>query len=142
MNVSELQALIEVDSKIDEARLDKASLDISLLHGKWYGIFMAEARLYRKLYNDLKKRRKFKTEYYLGKCEDAIYEATPLNHKVLRQDLDTYLDADEELCDLDERVNLQKLKVEMCESFIKSLNSRGFNIKSAIEFLKFKNGVI
>lgn len=141
MNISELQEMLEADSKIDEAALDKESLRIALLHGKWYSIFMNEARIYRKAFNDLKKLKKFKTEYYLGKCDDVTYQQFPLDHKVLRSDLDTYLDADDEICELDEKVNTQKLKVEMCESFIKSLNSRGFNIKSAIEFMKFKNGV-
>ena len=140
MIISELLELLEKDSKIDEANLDRESLRIALLHGKWYAIFMDEARVYRKASNDLKRLRKEKTEYFLGKADDKIYEEKPLDLKVLRQDLDLYIDADEEIIILDERVNTQKIKVEMIESFIKSLNSRGFNIKSAIDFLKFKNG--
>lgn len=140
MTIAELLEKLERDSKIDETNLDRESLRIALLHGAWYSIFMTEARVYRSASNDLKRLRRQKTEYYLGKAQDSVYEKSPLDLKVLRQDLDLYLDSDEEIIALDEKVNTQKLKVEMIESFIKSLNSRGFNIKSAIDFLKFKNG--
>lgn len=142
MKIDEICEMLEKDSKIDEANLDRESLRIALLHGKWYGIYMDEARIYRKAFNDLKRLKKEKMEYYLGKAPDDVYVAKPLDLKVLRQDLDMYLDADEELIALDEKVDTQRLKIEMIESFIKSLNSRGFNIKSAIDFLKFKNGTV
>ena len=141
MKIEEINIMLAEDSKIDESALDAESLKISYLHGKWYAIYMTEARVLRTVHNELKALRRTKTEYYLGKATDEVYLANPLHLKVLRSDLDTYLDSDPEVILLDERVNTQKLKCEMLESFIKSLNSRGFNIKSAIDFLRFKNGV-
>jgi hypothetical protein len=40
----------------------------------------------------------------------------------------------------DEKYEYTKLKVEFLESIIKSLNTRGYNIRSAIDFLKFTMG--
>lgn len=141
MKLDELTEMMKLDSVIDESNLDGESLKISYLHGKWYSLYVSEARVLRTVHNELKALRRTKTEYYLGKATDEVYLANPLHLKVLRSDLDTYLDSDPDLIMLDERVNTQKLKCEMLESFIKSLNSRGFNIKSAIDFLRFKNGV-
>jgi hypothetical protein len=141
MKFSDLFVMIEEDSKLDYSALDAESLKIPYLHGKYYPLFIEEARLHKKVSNEYKALKKFKSEYYLGRCEDKVYEEFPLQLKVLRSDLDTYLDADPELAALDEKLDTQKRKVEMLESFIKSLNSRGFNIKSAIDFMKFKNGI-
>lgn len=133
--------MIENDSVIDNANLDREALKIPYLHGKWYGLFIDESRLYRSLLSEFKRTKKFKMEYYLGKCPDEVYQEKPLDLKILKQDLDFYMEADEELISLEEKLNTQKLKVEMIESFIRSLNNRGYNIKCAVDFLRFKNGL-
>lgn len=140
MKIDDIMAQIEGDSTIDHARLDFESLKIPLLHGKYYKIFIEELRIlkmYDKDYNFLKKDR---TEYYLGKSNDEVYKTEPLDSKIIKQDLDLYLDADDKLATLKAKRDMQKAKVEMVESFIKSLNNRGFQIKNAIDFMRFKNG--
>ena len=54
--------------------------------------------------------------------------------------IETYLAGDEDLIKADEKLEYTKLKVEFLESIIKSLNTRGYNIKSAIDFLRFTMG--
>jgi hypothetical protein len=54
--------------------------------------------------------------------------------------IETYLAGDEDLIKADEKLEYTKLKVEFLESIIKSLNTRGYNIRSAIDFLKFTMG--
>lgn len=140
MKLDDIVAQIEGDSIIDHAQLDHESLKIPQLHGKYYKIFIEELRvlkMYDKDYNSIKKDR---VEYYLGKSGDEIYKVEPLDQKIIKQDLDLYLDADDKLATLRAKRDMQKAKVEMVESFIKSLNNRGFQIKNAIDFLKFKNG--
>lgn len=141
MKISELKDMMEQDSVIDNSNLDRAVLNIPYLHGKWYGFFIDESRLYRSFLSEYKRLKREKMEYYLGKAPDDAYEARPLDLKILKQDLDFYMESDEELISMEERLNTQKLKVEMIESFVKSLNNRGYNIKCAIDFIKFKNGV-
>lgn len=140
MKLEDIMAQVEADSNIDHADLDRESLKIPQLHGKYYKIFIEELRFlksYERDYNILKKDR---TEYYLGKSSDDIYKEDPLDFKIIKQDLDLYLDADDKLSTIKAKRDMQKAKVEMVESFIKSLNNRGFQIKNAIDFLKFKNG--
>ena len=84
------------------------------------------------------KMKKIRTEYYLGKASDEAYQKEPLDHKVLKTDLDLYINPDDVLNRLEGIMASQKMKVEMLEKFTSSLYGRGFNIKTALDFLKFK----
>ena len=59
---------------------------------------------------------------------------------ILKADVPMYMEADKEIIDLSLKIGLQQEKVEFLESIIKSLNNRGYNIKAAIDFLKFTSG--
>ena len=54
--------------------------------------------------------------------------------------IETYLQGDDDLIEANQKLAYQKIKVEFLESIIKSLNTRGYNIKSAIDFLRFTMG--
>jgi hypothetical protein len=51
-----------------------------------------------------------------------------------------YLEADSDLIELSLKIGLQQEKVELLQNIIKSLTNRGFNIKSAIDFIRFQSG--
>lgn len=141
MKFSEIQNMMEQDSIINPAHLDEASLAIPYLHSKWYNIFIAELRILRGLDTEYNILLKDKMEYYLGKAPDTVYEEKPLHLKILKQDVDVYLKADPELVDIESKKNIQKIKVETVEGFIKNINNRSFMIKNAIDFRKFVNGI-
>ena len=70
---------------------------------------------------------------------ELSWEPNPL--KILRTDIGQYIDADQDIIQLNLKLVYQKEKVEFLENAIRSLNSRGFNIKSAIDWEKFKVGL-
>lgn len=140
MKLDEIQSEIEVDSRVDNNKLDTESLRIPMLHSKYYNIFMAELRVLKGVESEYRRLKKERHQYYLGQAADEVYKQEPLQLKVLRQDLDLYLDADPVLSDLKNKYEMQKAKTELLEAFIKTLNTRNFLIKNAIEFMRFKNG--
>ncbi len=140
MTLNELLESIELDSKIDHNRLDFEALSIPSLHAKYYRIFIEEARILKSLQVDFATEKKAATHYYLGKAPDEEYQKKPMNIKVLKTDIDLYLDSDEELQVLAKKVNAQKLKVETIEGFLRTLNNRGYAIKTALDFRKFAAG--
>ena len=140
MTLNELLEQIEIDSKIGHNRLDFEALSIPSLHAKYYRLFAEEARILKSLQADFAMEKKAATHYYLGKAPDEEYQKKPTNIKVLKTDIDLYLDADEELQALAKKVNTQKLKVETIENFLRTLNNRGYAIKTALDFMKFKAG--
>ena len=81
-----------------------------------------------------------RTNYYMGKATDEEYKAEPLQHKVLKQDVQTWLAADDQYNETKSVLNDQVIKITMIETFMKELSQRSFNIKNAIEYQKFKQG--
>ena len=60
--------------------------------------------------------------------------------KILRQDLDIYLQGDKQLGEFQQKIDYTKQKVDYLENIIKQLNGRGYLIKNAIDFMRFQTG--
>ena len=122
------------DCPIDDTTLDKESVKIPTLHGKYLELHSREKIFLNYLQVEYKKLYREKWEYYSGKAEK------PLQLKLLKTDLHIYLDSDDKLCELKEKIDTQKQKVSYVESVIKSLETRSFHITNAINWRKFTAG--
>ena len=122
------------DCPIDDTTLDKESVKIPTLHGKYLELHSREKIFLNYLEVEYKKRYREKWEYYSGKAEK------PFQLKLLKTDLHIYLDSDDKLCELKEKIDTQKQKVSYVESVIKSLETRSFHITNAINWRKFTAG--
>lgn len=140
ISLDDLRRQIESDSNVDITRLDEESVRIPQLHSKYYQMMMEEAKTLRGMEMQLAMLRLRRQDYYLGRLDDAAYKEEPLYRKVIKSELEPYLEADEKLNRACLKVAEQKDKVKMMEEFIRNINQRSFNIRNAIEFLKFKNG--
>ena len=88
-------------------------------------------------------RLKIKWLYYTGKMsmeelEEREWEPFALN--ILKQDLDKFIDSDDEIVVLSNKVEYQKEKVEYLKSVVKTMSDRQWYIRSAIDWIKFTNG--
>lgn len=140
MTLDEINSMMSVDSIIDKHNLDDESVKIPSLHFKYYRIYVQESFKLSKAQLDLDKLKKFKSEYYTGKCESSVYEDKPLQFRVAKADLDDYIDSDEDIQTLKLKIASQKLKCDLLIDFIKMLSNRGFHIKNVIDAMKFKSG--
>jgi hypothetical protein len=146
MKLSELQEIWQKDCQLDDTKLDVELLKIPNLHSKYLGLYNDEALQQKKLFYEKKKLLKIKTIYYAGKMSQVELEELgwePFMFKIIKgyePKIETYLAGDDDLIKTDEKYEYTKLKVEFLESIIKSLNTRGYNIRSAIDFLKFTMG--
>ena len=122
------------DCPIDDTTLDKESVKIPTLHGKYLELHSREKIFLNYLEVEYKKLYRERWEYYSGKAEK------PFQLKLLKTDLHIYLDSDDKLCELKEKVDTQKQKVSYVESVIKSLETRSFHITNAINWRKFTAG--
>lgn len=144
MKLEEIQELWAADSEIDRSELGNASLKLPKLHSKYFNIFSKERLLLRKLEEDLKYLKRLKYEYYDGTLDQETlkeYNWDPNPRKILRADLNQYIDSDKDIINDTLKIAYQKEKVEFLESCIRAINTRGFVIKNAIEWEKFKVGV-
>ena len=143
MKLEEIQQQWERDSCIDRTELGEESLRIPQLHSKYYQIYSTERSMLRQLEYKMINLKRSKYEWYAGtiseeELKEKNWEPNPL--KILRSDIPMYLESDEEIVNLNVKLEFQRDKVEFVESIIKSLPSRGYQIKAAIDWEKFKVG--
>lgn len=131
------------DSKIDKIEVSNESLNVSQLHNKYLRITVAESIQLRTVTHEYNKMYKLKWEYYLGILDEETmreYNWEPVSLKILRQDLDVYLNSDNDIIRLKSKVDLQKEKITALDSIMKSISNRGFQIKNYIDYERFKVG--
>lgn len=144
MNIEQIKEMVKADLKIDGTELGDESIRIPQLHGKYLNIYHDECLVLRKLDADYNSLRKKKWEYYNGKLSQQELDQfgwEPFGHRILRQDIDIYMDADDDLVKIRSKIELQKAKVEYLDSTIKGINNRQWMIRNAIEWRKFMSGV-
>ena len=143
MTLNELIEQAKQDLKFDDTELDQESLRIPQLHNKYLNFYHEEKLRYQGYKTNYSKMFKLKWEYYTGKLsEDQLKELgwEPFDLKILRQDVDIYLESDKELIELKSKMSIQEEKVEYLNSIVKGITNRQFHIRDAIAWRKFLNG--
>lgn len=143
MDIETIKKMVEKDMEIDDLNLDLESLKTPQLHGKYLNILHDESLALHKYLIEQKEMRRLKWEYYLGKLDQETLDEKgwqPFGLKILRTDIDVYLESDKDLLRLEARVHYQREKVKYLESVLQGLGRRGWDIKSAIEWKKFMSG--
>jgi len=144
MNIDKIKEMVEADLKIDGTELGDESTRIPQLHGKYINIYHDESLVLRKLEADYKTLRKQKWEYYNGKLSQEELNALgwePFGHRILRQDMDIYMDSDADMVRIVSKIEMQRAKVDYLDSVIKGINNRQWVIRNAIEWRKFMSRV-
>ena len=142
MTLEELQDLAEKDLKINDTELDLESLKTPQLHNKYLKHLNKFKLLLNKSQIDYYTLKKEKWEYYTGKAPQQVYAEKPFNLKILKTDIDKYMDADPELVKLKQKVEYIQTVIDFLDRTIKQISNRGFQIKNAIDWRKFTSGAI
>jgi hypothetical protein len=143
MDIETIKKMVDQDMKIDDLNLDLESLRSPQLHGKYLNLLHDESLSLHKANIEQKELRRLKWEYYLGKIDQETLDEKgwqPFGLKILRTDIDVYLDSDKDLLRMEARIHYLKEKVKYLESVLQSIGRRGWDIKSAIEWKKFMSG--
>lgn len=143
MKIEQIIELWNEDTDIDKTELSDEALKIPKLHSKYYQILVHERLLLRKYEADFKILKLEKFEFYSqGPNEETKKKGWRLPPKglILKAEVPTYLEADQDLIDLSLRIGMQNEKVAFLDSIIKSIMNRGYIVRSAIDFIKFTNG--
>ena len=144
MKLEEIHQLWADDCDINRMELGEESLKLPKLHSKYLNIMTSERMILKRLEEDRKELVKLKHDYYRGILpEEDLRENgwAPFQLSVLKSDLPLYMDADQDIIKLNLRISAQQEKVDVLESIIRSITNRGYLIKNAIEWEKFKVGV-
>jgi len=133
------------DSKINELDLVGSIRDVPKLHSKWIGkLSLAKLQLRQRIskYNNL---RQAKFRYYRGEMTkdelDKFGWTQWQGVKPLKTDMSEFLQTDPDLTLLEDKIHYMEVVVSTLEAIIRSINSRGYDLKTMLEAKKFYNGM-
>jgi len=137
-----IQKMWEQDCKIDPDNLHTESLNIASLHAKYFDMYNNIILLKKKAEQQRKNIRHDRYEYYTGKADPDVYVENPFPKKIRdKETLQKYLDADEKLSSVCLKIEYYDTMLNYLESILKVIQNRTFQIKNAIEFIRFTAGL-
>lgn len=143
MKLDDVIEMWQQDAKIDDVELDRESLNIPVLHGKYLKVYYQEKLKLKALKIKYKTLSKVLSEYYRGDLnnpEDLDELGRPPWEKtVLKQDIAQYIEGDQEMIAHVSKMVYQEEVVSLLEDILKSINNRGFQIKNALDWRKLTN---
>jgi len=143
MDTNDIASLWAADSAIDETNLVGESKRIPQLHSKYSNLFYREVLRVKKLKAEYKELERLKREYYDGSMAEEDLKDNgwkPFRLKVLRQDVDKYIQSDKDIIKLSLTIDYHSANSNYLEDIIRTIHSRNFIIKNMIDMLKFQSG--
>ena len=141
--LDELLEMWKKDAEIDRTEPGKALLDIPKLHSKYLNILSRHKLLQKECEFKYSRMKKIKWEYYTGKMDQddlAKYGWEPFPY-TLKSEINTYLEADDDVNKYLAKKLLHEEIVEVCQAILKELNNRTWELRSFIDWEKFIQGV-
>jgi hypothetical protein len=142
LDIETIQKMWEKDSKIDIDNLHTESLNIPNLHSKYFDLYN-NILLLRKKADKIKKNiSRQKYEFYSGKADPEVYIENPFPKKIRdKETLQKYLDSDEKLSQSTLKVEYYDVMLNYIEDILKMIHNRTYQIKNAIEYMRFQSGL-
>ena len=132
----------ESDSKIDPDNLHTESLNIPILHAKYYEMYNTVMLLRKKAEQQRKNIRHERYEYFSGKSDPEVYIENPFPKKIRDKDtMQKYLDADEKLSKCNLKIDYYETTLRYLEEILKQVGNRTYQIKNRIDFMRFQSGL-
>ena len=142
IDLESLQKMWEEDSEIDKDNLHDESLKIPQLHAKYFDLYNTLFLLRKKADQQRKNIRHERYEYFSGKADPDVYIQDPFPKKIRDKDtMQKYLDADEKLSTSSLKIEFYDTMLTYIESILKVIQNRTYQIKNAIEFMRFQSGL-
>lgn len=131
------------DSNIDPTSMEKELLKISQLHSKYLNIMSHHRHLVRKMETDYKMLKGLREDYYQGHLtQEEMLERgwEPIQHVLSNPQIARKLDTDVELNKLLLKKVAHEEIVSYCESVLKSLHSRTWDLGNYVKYLQLTSG--
>ena len=142
MTLEELQEQVDKDLKINDTELDLESLKTPQLHNKYLKHYNNFKLLLTRAESDYKILKRVKWEYYTGKASPQVYKQKPFNLKIMKSDIDKYLESDEDLIKAKQKIDYLETVVNYLDRTLKIIGGRDWQIRNSIEWRKFTSGAI
>ena len=142
MDLETLQEQVDKDLKINDTELDLESLKTPQLHNKYMKHYTKFKLMLTKAETDYSILKRQKWEYYTGKADASVYAEKPFDLKVLRTDVDKYIESDDELIKAKQKKEYLTTVVDYLDRTLRQITNRTFTIKNAIDWRRFTSGAV
>lgn len=143
VNIEHLMTEWSQDSIVDSTAMEKELLKISHLHSKYLNIMSYHRHLVRKMEADYKMMKGLREDYYQGhltkeELDERGWE--PMQHVLTNPQIARKLETDGELNKLLLKKIAHEEIVSYCESVLKSLNNRTWDLGNYTKYLQLTSG--
>ena len=98
--------------------------------------------LRKKAEQQRKNIRHERYEYFSGKADPEVYIENPFPKKIRDKDtMQKYMDADTKLSGVSLKIEYYSVMLDYLDSILKQITQRNYQIKNAIDFMKFNSGM-
>lgn len=145
MKFEDIQKMWAEDNAIDKENLDKEALKIPNLFSKYLDILSLKKFQLETIDSEIRKTKRLRYLYYRGaldqrELEERNWEPWQLSLSK-NTDIQNCIDGDEIIETLVRKRAYLKMQVEYLENITKMISNRSFQIRDAISWTKFVNGM-
>ena len=144
MTLTEILTQWEIDSVIDKVKLSTEALKSGQLHHKYINILVRENLQLAGMKTEYNTLLMDKYILYTEGAHDLETQKKhpylPKSGKVLKSEVEKYLNADKDMIDMTMKLANQQEKVDLLRSIIKQIEKRSYDINNAIDHQKFMAG--
>lgn len=143
MKIQDIIDEYDKDSHIDILKLNEESVRIPELHHKYLKIFLEERAKLITMKSKQKRLKYLLSQYFAKTIQDDEFEElgreiTPRG-KAMKSEAESWAESDKEYMAVSLKVAEQQEKVDYLDAIIRQITNRSFQIKNAIEWMKYKN---
>jgi len=145
MKLEDMQKMWEDDSRIDDDHLGEESTKTPNLHAKYIQYLIDNKLRLSKVKHEYNILRKTKFRYYRGELSRQELERLGWDQwqgvKPLKNEMDEFLSGDDDLNNLDIKVEYLNSIIYFLESVMTQIKSRDFQISNGIKWKQFLVGM-
>ena len=143
MKLEELQNEARNDLAIvNQEKLDQESYKNQNIKPKWLEYKTKYDQLLIIAKADHQRMYRQKVGILWWKADAKVYAFKPFDLKVLKTDLQMYINSDEDILNLQGKIAYYESIIKYIEGVIKSIDNRGWDIRNATDWKKFELGMI
>jgi hypothetical protein len=143
LKLEDIQELWNRDREIDYTELGTESIRIPLIHDKYLKIYTDERIRLKGLELELAKLVRAKTDYFSGRMSQEELDRRGWEQflgRLLKNEIANYIESDDDTVKIKQQIVVLQEKINYLDAVIRMINNRGFQIKNALDWLKFSHG--
>lgn len=141
MTLEEIEEEWGKDSIIDPLRYGELLADVQSLQAKYLRYYNHERMVLREIERKMREFRLPKYIHYMqGPSEETKHWYVPPVGKVIKQDIPMYLDADQDMNQIQSRIDLAATKVNALEIIVNAIKYRSKTIEALMSWAKWQGG--